>query len=127
MATFRLQPPAPFSFKCPDKWAKWKRRFEQFQAASGLSGEAEAKQVNTLLYSMGEDAEDTLASMNSSEEERATYGRVIEKFDEFFKVRKNVIYERARFNKQVQGEDESVEQFIASLYSLADRCDFDTP
>ena len=105
MATFQLQPPAPFSFKCPDEWAKWKRRFEQFRAASGLSGEAEAKQVNTLLYSMGEDAEDTLAS----EEERATYDRVIEKFNEFFKVRKNVIYERARFNKWVQGEDESVE------------------
>ena len=40
MATFRLQPPAPFSFKSPDEWPKWKKSFEQFQAASGLNAEA---------------------------------------------------------------------------------------
>lgn len=47
------------------------------------------------------------------------------KFDDFFKVRKNVIYERARFNQRCQRDDENMEQFIASLYSLADRCEFE--
>ena len=124
MATFRLQPPAPFSFKSPDEWPKWKRRFEQFRAASGLNEEAGEKQVCTLLYSMGEDAEDTLASTNPTAEEKKDYDVVIQKFDEFFKVRKNVIFERARFNKRCQGSEESVEQFITSLYSLADGCDY---
>ncbi|XP_011410333.1 PREDICTED: uncharacterized protein K02A2.6-like [Amphimedon queenslandica] len=124
MATFRLQPPAPFSFKSPDEWPRWKKRFEQFRAASGLNEEAGEKQVSTLLYAMGEDAEDTLASMNPSADQRKDYGEVIKKFDDFFKVRKNVIFERARFNKRCQGSDESVEQFITSLYSLADGCDY---
>ena len=124
MATFRLQPPAPFSFKSPDEWPKWKRHFEQFRAASGLNAEVGEKQVCTLLYSMGEDAEDTLPSTNPMAEEKKDYDVVIQKFDEFFKVRKNVIFERARFNKRCQGSEESVEQFITSLYSLADGCDY---
>ena len=35
-----------------------------------------------------------------------------------------VIFKRARFNRRSQRPDVSVEQFIASLYSLADSCDY---
>ena len=80
--------------------------------------------MSTLLYAMGEDAEDTLLSTNPSEEERGSYEQVIAKFDAFFQVRRNLIFERARFNKRHQTEGESVEQFITGLYSLAEQCDF---
>ena len=40
MANIRLEPPEPFDFKTPDEWEKWRRRFEQFRVASGLSGES---------------------------------------------------------------------------------------
>ena len=122
MATYRLTPPAPFPFKSPDEWPQWKKHFEQFRTASGLAAEQDRKQVNTLLYTMGE-AEDTLASTIPTADERNTYRGVIGKFDAFFQVRRNVIFERARFNR-CQNEDELVEQFITSLYSLAERCDY---
>jgi hypothetical protein len=38
--------------------------------------------------------------------------------------RSNVIFERARFNKRVQGEKESVIDFIEALYELAETCQF---
>ena len=118
----RLQLPSSFSFKNPDEWPRWKRRFEQFRLASGLSTAAEDQQVSTLLYCMGEDAEDTLSSTGIMEDERKSYETVLTKFDSFFNVRKNMIYKQARFNQRCQGEDESVEQFIASLYNLAENC-----
>ena len=40
------------------------------------------------------------------------------------KVRKNIIFERARFNCRTQEDDESVDQFIMSFYSLAENCEF---
>ena len=92
--------------------------------ASGLNEEAGEKQVCTLPYSMGEDAEDTLASTNPTAEEKKDYDVVIQKFDKFFKVRNDVIFEHARFNKRCHGSEESVEQFITSLYSLVDGCDY---
>ena len=52
----------------------------------------------------------------------AKYTKVITKFDEFFKVRKNIIFECAWFNLRCQGEGESIEHFIISLYSLAELC-----
>ena len=50
MAEIRLQPPEPFNFRNPDDWQRWKRRFQQFQEASGLSEASEKKQISTLLY-----------------------------------------------------------------------------
>ena len=38
-----------------------------------------------------------------------------DKFDEFFKVRRNVIFERVQFNRRVQQVNKSVEQFITFL------------
>ena len=46
------------------------------------------------------------------------------KLDRFFQVRRNVIFERVRFNCRVQKEGESVEQFITSLYNLMETCAF---
>ena len=82
------------------------------------------KQVNTLLYCLGEEADAVLASTHATEEERKSYDSVLGKFDSFFKVRKNVIFERARFNHRNQLDSESAEQYIMELYTLAENCDF---
>ena len=73
---------------------------------------------------MGEEAEDVLTSTGILEEDRKKYDKVVEKLDAFFKVRKNVIYERARFNQRNQGEGESVECYITALYQLVEFCEF---
>ena len=38
------------------------------------------------------------------------------RFDEYFSVRKNVIHERAVFDKRVQMPNESIEEFTLSLH-----------
>ena len=68
MTSLHLDPPASFDFTRPDEWPRWKRRFQQFQSASGLSSESEERQISTLLYCMGETAEDTLSSTGISSE-----------------------------------------------------------
>ena len=73
MAEIRLQPPEPFNFRNPDDWQRWKRRFQQFREASSLDESTQTKQVSTLLYCLGEEAEAVLASTNTSEEERKQY------------------------------------------------------
>ena len=118
MASIRLEPPEPFNFRQPDDWLKWKCRFDQYRVASGLAEEAELRQVSTLLYCLGEEAEDVLASANLTEDARKEYASVIQCLDRFFKVRQNVIYERARFNRRDQQPEETVERYITALYSL---------
>ena len=81
-------------------------------------------QVSTLLYCLGEEAEDILTSTNISDDQRKQYEAVLSKFDSSFGVRKNVIIEHAKFNRRSQLPDEPAEQFIASLYNLAADCNF---
>ena len=100
MALLRLEPPPPFNFQTPDDWPRWRQRFEQFRIASGLVDDAAAKQVNALLYTLGEEAEGVLTSVSVTAEERRVYATVLGKFNGFFKVRRNVIFERARFNRR---------------------------
>ena len=47
---------------------------------------------------MGENADNVLTSTQIRTEDCEKYSKVIEKFDEFFKVRRNVIFERVKFN-----------------------------
>ena len=121
-----LQPPEKFNFKSPDDWPRWKKRFEQFRIASGLGKEDDERQAYTLLYCLGEEAEDVLLLTGITSEERKKYDTVLSKFDDYFKVRKNVIYDRARFNRRSQQPGESAEDYISALYNLAENCEYGT-
>ena len=102
MAGIHFQPPEKFDFKQPDEWPRWLKRFEHFRIASGLSAESQACQVNTLLYCLGEEGEDLLRSTNITEDEMKEYSSVRQKLNGFFQVRKNIIFERAKFNRRSQ-------------------------
>ena len=99
MAQLQLQSPEQFNFKELDDWQQWKRRFEQFWVALGLKEESDTKQVSILLYSK-------------------RYDKVIEKLDAFFQTRKNVIFERARFNHRNQLEGESAQRNCTSSQKI---------
>ena len=123
MATFQVTLPEKFSFK-PEEWCKWIRRFERFRVASVLNKRDEESQVNTLIYSIGDEADDILQSFDLNDADRKKYKSVKDKFEEHFVIKRNVIFERARFNMRVQEEGESADSFITDLYTLAKFCVF---
>ena len=101
MADIRLQSPQAFDFKNPDDCMDpLETTVRTFIIASSLDTHSDfIKQVSMLLYSMGEEAEVVLVSTGITDEERKSYKKVVEKLDEYFHVRHNVIFERARFNR----------------------------
>lgn len=123
MASFQVNPPEQFSFKSED-WKSWITRFERFRIASELSEKTERTQVNTLIYSMGPQAEDLLESFGLTDGNKKKYEPVKKKFQEYFAIRTNIIFERAKFNQRKQEPGESVDCFIASLYAMVDYCSF---
>lgn len=123
-ATFTIKPPEPFDFAKPQEWEKWIRRFERFRLASNLNNSSDANQVNTLVYCMGDEADDVLRGLELTGVQHQQYDAVKTAFDRHFVPRKNVIYERARFNKRVQQPSEPVDSFITALYALAENCEY---
>ena len=48
----------------------------------------------------------------------------IQNLDDFFQVRKNIIFERARFNRRDQQDGESADEYITVLHSLTEDCEY---
>ena len=109
MVQIHFKPPDLLDFKHPEDWPCCKQCFQQFHVTSGLSHAAAVKQISTLLYAMGKEAETVLASTNITDEERQVYDSLINKFDSFFKMTRNVIFEKACFNRRAQMEGETAE------------------
>ena len=123
-AQIPLIPPEGFDFAHPDSWTKWKKRFERYRSASGLSEKDEAVQVSALIYAMGDSAEEIFDSFGLSETDARKYDQVTERFQEHFVKRHNPIYERARFNQRSQQPGESIDSFVTSFHSLAEHCEY---
>ena len=125
MSNVTIQPPEPFDTKSPSTWSRWKKRFERHRIASSLNEKSGEMQVSTLIYAMGPEAEDILASFGLSDDESKEYDDVMNKFDGYFVHRKNPIFERAKFNQRVQAETETVDQFVTALYALVEHCEYE--
>ena len=73
---------------------------------------------------MGEQADDIFISFEFTAEQEKNYEEVKEKFENYFIVKRNIIFERAKFNSRSQRAGESVDSFITDLYGLARYCNF---
>ena len=91
-AAYHAHPPEPFTFSCPEEWRNWARRFESFRSGRGLAEKDKVIQVNTLLYSMGDEADDILRSFALSGADQKKYSEVKAKFDQHFVKKRNVIF-----------------------------------
>ena len=121
-----INPPELYDFSKPDQWEKWFRRFNRYRSASGLNVKPDEVQIGTLIYCMGDQAEDILSTFELSEEDAKVYKTVSDRFNSHFVADRNIIYERAKFNKRTQAEGESVDMFITNLYALAEHCKYGT-
>lgn len=119
-----VKPPDSLDFQKPEKWTPWITRFERFVLVAGLSQRSDKEKVDLLCYSMGELAEEILARIIPNSEQRVVYETVKTKFTEYFAPKKNVIYERYKFNVRVQQSGENVNTFITALYTLGEKCEY---
>ena len=101
-------------------------RFQQYMEATGLDKEEESRKVSTLLYCLGVKGDNILTLTGARADERKEYTTIIAKLDEYYKARRNIIYEQARFNKRDQTRDKTAEQYISALYMLAETCQYGT-
>ena len=86
--------------------------------------EEETREVSTLMYCLGEDAEGVLASTNIGDDDRKKYREVMSNFDEYFRVCRNIIYERPKFNMREQREGETADEYTTALYELIETCEY---
>ena len=100
------------------------RHFGRFRIAAERIAKDEEVQVNMLIYTMGDEADDILRLFKLSDVDAKKYSVVREKFEDHFIKKRNVIYERGRFNSRKQEKGEPVDSFITDLRALAEHCNY---
>ena len=125
-AGINVNPPESMDFHDASSWGTWKTRFERYMCVAKIASRSEEEKINLLCYLMGKEAEPILLRILPNENQRTTYKAVKEAFDGYFAPRKNVIFERHRFNIRVQQPGEEVDVFITDLYTLAEKFEYGT-
>ncbi|KYN38442.1 hypothetical protein ALC56_07182 [Trachymyrmex septentrionalis] len=109
-----------FDFSRPDTWLTWIKRFERYVLVANLSGRSAKEKIDLLCYIMGEKIEEILNRI-LPQMDAGTFAIVRDKFrDRFASTKKNLIFERFKFNSSVLQSDESVDSFIIALHTLAE-------
>jgi len=91
---------------------------EKVCIASGLREESDQRQISTLLYCLERKLTMFLTLQKRNDEDTQMFFQSSTIF--FFHLTKNVIFERAQFNRHVQHRDKSAKQYIVALYNLAE-------
>lgn len=123
-----VKPPEPFRFEepnAPQRWARWQKQFETYFVAAELSGKSRQVQVARLLNAAGPEAQEIHELFVYEDEAHKTeYKKILEKFSEYCRPRKNLVYERYRFWNRSQKEGEPFESWFKDLRIIAKDCEF---
>lgn len=124
-AKSQISIPAPerFSFDKED-WEQWIVHYERYCNATGLKQASETVQINNLLLHMGPQVSRLLITLQTTEDELKKYSEVKTLFDTYFIKKKNIIYERAKFNVRTQMEGETAKEYIANIIALSKTCNY---
>jgi len=131
MATsnYILPPPQPLEIHDPqvaEKWKRFKRAWTSYALATALKDKDEAVQVATLLTVIGEEAREVFFTFTgwAADGDNAKVEPVLAKFEEYCQPRKNIPFERYRFNRRSQEPGETYDQYRTALRKLGENCDF---
>ena len=130
MATgFTLPPPPPLEIHDSNVAEKWKRfclEWSNYVLTTELHKKSEQVQVATHLTVIGEEARDVYPTFEwPDEESKNKIGPVLQQFADYCQPRKNIPFERYRFNNRAQEAGETYDQYKTALRKLAEGCEFD--
>ena len=81
----------------------------------------------TQLTIIGEDSRELFSTFTwGNTEDAKKIKPVLEKFAKFCELRKNVLFDCYRFNKQMQEAGETYDQYRMMLRKLSEGCEFET-
>ena len=120
MASNALPVPPPLEIhdsNAADKWRKFLAAWENYALATELGGKPQPVQVATLLTVIGEDGREVYSTFRdwAQDGDDRRILPVLRKFAEYCQPRKNVPFERYKFNKRTQESGESYEQYNERL------------
>ena len=123
----KLSPPEALNLdgNIAENWRRWKQRFEIFSLASGLSEKDAGIQAAAFLHVAGPEALEIYNTFSwPTADDKNKVDKIMEKFDQYCNPRKNITWERHKFNTRNQQPGETIDQYVTDLKTKAQTCEF---
>ncbi|XP_072390741.1 uncharacterized protein [Diabrotica undecimpunctata] len=120
----KFKPPSPlFKHQSPASyWLLWKQKFRIYLTASEKSASTEEVKIANLLNFIGDEGVDIYNTF--TEDQQATLDKLIGAFDDYFLPKKIAPMETLKFHHLVQGNEQSIDQYLTDLKEQARLCEF---
>lgn len=108
-----------------EAWRQWRKLFEVFLKASGVSKEPKEVQASLLVNLIGSASYEVYTTFTFNEgESEDDIDCVLNKFDKYFGAKPNIIVRRYKFFTRDQEDGENIDQYITALRVLSQQCEF---
>ena len=121
----RLKSIEPLSLQgnVAENWRRWIQRWKLYVVASGADKKTEAIQCAIFLHTIGQDAIEVYNTFTFTEEQVDKINPLIQKFEDHCAWKKNLTYERYKFNTCVQ-HGRPFDAFLVDLVNKSKTCEF---
>ena len=123
----QLPPPPPLALKgnIAENFKQFKQAFEIYMIASGIGEKGDKVQANVLLHIIGAEAISVYNGFTfEAAADKDDPAKIMKKFEDYCIPRSNTTFERHKFNKRVQSQTETFDQFYTDLCYLGKTCTF---
>lgn len=124
------RPPAELSLEGgpatrSESWRKWRKLFEVFLKASGVSKEPKEVQASLLVNLIGPAGYEVYNTFNFAKgESEDDIQCVLQKFENHFGTKPNITVRRFKFFTRNQDERETIDEYVTALRLLSQNCEF---
>ena len=126
VAMNNLKPPKPLSLDgvIAENWKIFKRSWNVYALASGVSDKPKAVQVASFLHIIGPEALEIHDTFEIPDTDRDDINKLIEKFESYCQPKVNVTYERYVFRNIMQNS-RPFDPFLVELKSKVKSCEYE--
>ena len=103
------------------RWKKWLRRCERFLVAMDIKDDTRKRAL--LLFAAGNEVDRIFATLSDVGEDK-DYKKAVEKLNEYFSPKKNILFETHKFRQLKQMSEETIDQYCTRLRQQAMICEF---
>lgn len=121
-----IRPPPPLNLhdKPIENWKLFQQSWKNYNIITGISRQNVDYQRAMFLHCIGTEALSVYNTFKLPETDDTTLEVIIEKFEQHIVGETNETYERYKFNQRCQQPEESIDQFVTALKTLAATCNF---
>lgn len=116
-------PPMKMTGNLAQNWKVWKQKFNLYMYANEVNKKEEVVQCAKLLYYIGDEGVEIYNSFEFTTAEKDKLQILMDKFENYFTPKKNIVYERYKFFN-IKQEDKTFEQLVTAVKNQAPLCEF---